>query len=64
MSGVHHYGNVNTVKDCQVLVNNAGLVGGWDLKVWDVLANGVVKGTDLALARMKHGGIVVQVRFT
>ena len=46
-----------------MLVNNAGLVGGWDWKVWDVLANGVVRGTDLALARMNPGGIVVQVRF-
>ena len=43
-------------------MNNAGLVGGWDWRVWDVLANGVVRGTDLALARMKQGGVVVQVR--
>ena len=47
-----------------MLVNNAGLVRAWDWKVWDVLANGVVRGTDLALARMKPGGIVVQVADT
>ena len=45
----------------QVLVNNAGMVGAWDWKVWNVLANGVIRGTLTALDKMKKGGTIVQM---
>ena len=48
----------------QVLVNNAGMVGAWDWRVWNVLANGVIRGTLTALDKMKKGGTIVQIGST
>ena len=45
----------------KILVNNAGMVGVWDWKVWNVLANGVIRGTLTALDKMKKGGTIVQM---